>query len=182
MWCAVQRSDKWNIMRCASYLRWLGYDDWISQMIRIWWLHISEDSNMMIEYLRGFECDDWVSQIASVARCSYWGVAKGKSSCWRLGGFGAYAACINNQLPAKKHLPRLSRTVRQYCRWWKVKWAFLSVVSLWLITMITWPKTCPSASISLSPETLLLRNVAPAPYIATWKRCQQGPKRNMFHH
>ena len=162
-------------MRCASYLRWLGYDDWISQMIRIWWLHISEDSNMMIEYLRGFECDDWVSQIASVARCSYWGVAKGKRSCWRLGGFGAYAACINNQLPAKKHLPRLSRTVRQYCRWWKVKWAFLSL-------MITWPKTCPSASISLSPETLLLRNVAPAPYIATWKRCEQVPKRNMFHH
>ena len=33
--------------------------------------------------------------------------------------------------------------------------------------IITWPKTCPSASISFSPERLLLRNPAPAPYIAT---------------
>ena len=35
--------------------------------------------------------------------------------------------------------------------------------------IITWPKTCPSASISFSPERLLLRNAAPAPYIATWE-------------
>ena len=39
---------------------------------------------------------------------------------------------------------------------------------------ITCPKTCPSASISFSPERLLLRNAAPAPYIATSEMSQSN--------
>ena len=39
------------------------------------------------------------------------------------------------------------------------------VLSTWSLT--TWPRTWPSASISLRPERLRLRNAAPAPYIAT---------------